>query len=70
MDRAETARCWQCSGELTARGLAILAHTPMNRFGTPADLLGAVMWLVSPAAAFVTVAVIPIDGGFSVFSGV
>ena len=42
----------------------------MQRFGTPDDLLGAVLWLVSPAAAFVTGAVIPIDGGFSAFSGV
>jgi NAD(P)-dependent dehydrogenase (short-subunit alcohol dehydrogenase family) len=58
------------SGELTARGQSILAHTPMNRFGTPEDLLGATMWLVSPASAFVTGAVIPIDGGFSAFSGV
>jgi NAD(P)-dependent dehydrogenase (short-subunit alcohol dehydrogenase family) len=58
------------SGELTQRGYSILAHTPMNRFGTPGDLLGAVMWLISPASAFVTGTVIPIDGGFSAFSGV
>jgi len=58
------------TGELTSRGQSILAHTPMNRFGTPDDLLGATMWLVSPASAFVTGAVIPIDGGFSAFSGV
>jgi len=57
-------------GTLTSRGEAILAHTPMNRFGTPEDLFGAVMWLISPASAFVTGAVIPIDGGFSAFSGV
>lgn len=58
------------TGKLTARGQSILAHTPMNRFGTPEDLLGAMLWLVSPASAFVTGAVIPIDGGFSAFSGV
>ena len=58
------------TGELTARGQSILAHTPMNRFGIPRDLLGATMWLISPAASFVTGAVIPIDGGFSAFSGV
>ena len=58
------------SGELTPRGQAVIAHTPMNRFGTPEDLLGATMWLISPASAFVTGAVIPIDGGFSAFSGV
>jgi len=58
------------SGDLTARGKSVIAHTPMNRFGTPEDLLGATMWLISPAAAFVTGAVIPVDGGFSAFSGV
>jgi NAD(P)-dependent dehydrogenase (short-subunit alcohol dehydrogenase family) len=57
-------------GSLTARGQSILAHTPMNRFGTPEDLLGATLWLLSPASAFVTGVVIPIDGGFSAFSGV
>lgn len=58
------------SGALTPRGQSILAHTPMNRFGTPEDLLGVMMWLISPAASFVTGTVIPIDGGFSAFSGV
>ena len=58
------------SGELTARGQAIIAHTPMARFGAPADLLGAVLWLVSPASAFVTGIVVPVDGGFSAYSGV
>lgn len=58
------------SGELTPRGQAILAHTPMARFGEPEDLLGAVLWLISPAAAFVTGVVVPVDGGFSAFSGV
>jgi NAD(P)-dependent dehydrogenase (short-subunit alcohol dehydrogenase family) len=58
------------TGELTARGGAILDHTPMNRFGTPEDLLGATMWLISPASDFVTGVVVPIDGGFSAFSGV
>ncbi|MCX7670646.1 MAG: SDR family oxidoreductase [Anaerolineae bacterium] len=58
------------TGELTPRGKAIIAHTPMGRFGAPEDLIGAVLWLVSPASSFVTGAVIPIDGGFSAFSGV
>ncbi len=58
------------TGELTARGRTILDHTPMNRFGNPEDLLGAVLWLLSPAAAFVTGVVVPIDGGFSAFAGV
>jgi NAD(P)-dependent dehydrogenase (short-subunit alcohol dehydrogenase family) len=57
-------------GTLTARSQSIIAHTPMNRFGTPEDLLGATIWLISPASAFVTGTVIPIDGGFSAFSGV
>ncbi len=55
---------------MTARGAAILAHTPQGRFGDPVDLVGAVHWLVSPAARFVTGVVIPIDGGFAAFSGV
>jgi len=57
-------------GSLTPRGQTILSHTPMNRFGTPEDLFGVTMWLISPAASFVTGTVIPIDGGFSAFSGV
>jgi NAD(P)-dependent dehydrogenase (short-subunit alcohol dehydrogenase family) len=58
------------TGELTPRGQSILSHTPMNRFGDPEDLLGATMWLISPASAFVTGVVLPVDGGFSAFSGV
>ena len=57
-------------GSLTARGKTILDHTPMGRFGSPDDLVGAVLWLASSAAAFVTGVVIPVDGGFSAFSGV
>jgi len=58
------------NGELTPRGKTIIQQTPMGRFGTPGDLLGTVMWLLSPASAFVTGIVVPIDGGFSAFSGV
>ena len=58
------------TGELTPRGQSIISHTPMKRFGTPEDLLGAVLWLISPASAFVTGIVVPVDGGFSAFSGV
>ena len=57
-------------GSPTLRGKSILAHTPMGRFGNPDDLLGAVLWLISPAAAFVTGAVVPVDGGFLAFNGV
>lgn len=60
----------ETSGELTDRGKSILDHTPMNRFGDPEDLLGVVQWLISSASKFVTGTVIPIDGGFSAFSGV
>ncbi|HXI22129.1 MAG TPA: SDR family oxidoreductase [Gemmatimonadales bacterium] len=58
------------TGELTARGKKILEHTPMGRFGQPEDMLGAVLWLLSPASAFVTGAVVPVDGGFNAYSGV
>ena len=55
---------------LTARGKTIIEHTPMGRFGNPRDLLGAALWLLSPAAAFVTGIVVPVDGGFSAQGGV
>jgi NAD(P)-dependent dehydrogenase (short-subunit alcohol dehydrogenase family) len=58
------------SGELTDRGCTIVAHTPMGRLGLPDDLVGAAVWLASPASRFVTGIVLPIDGGFSAFSGV
>ena len=58
------------TGGFTARGQAVIDHTPMARFGNPEDLLGTVLWLLSPASAFVTGIVVPIDGGFSAFSGV
>jgi NAD(P)-dependent dehydrogenase (short-subunit alcohol dehydrogenase family) len=58
------------TGKLTARGEKILTHTPMNRFGDPEDLVGGALWLLSPMSSFVTGIVLPIDGGFSAFSGV
>jgi NAD(P)-dependent dehydrogenase (short-subunit alcohol dehydrogenase family) len=58
------------TGELTPRGKSVIDHTPMGRFGDPEDLLGTVLWLLSPASAFVTGVVVPVDGGFSAFSGV
>jgi NAD(P)-dependent dehydrogenase (short-subunit alcohol dehydrogenase family) len=58
------------TGRLTARGQSIIAHTPMGRFGEPEDLLGTLLWLLSPASAFVTGVVVPVDGGFSAFGGV
>jgi NAD(P)-dependent dehydrogenase (short-subunit alcohol dehydrogenase family) len=58
------------TNQLTSRGESIIAHTPMGRFGEPDDLLGALLWLLSPASAFVTGIVVPVDGGFSAFGGV
>lgn len=58
-------------GSLTPRGNTIIAHTPMGKFGSADDLVGALLWLSSSeAAGFVTGTVIPVDGGFSAFSGV
>jgi len=57
-------------GNLTPRGKTIIAHTPMDKFGDPEDLIGACIWLASDAAKFVTGIIVPIDGGFSAFSGV
>ena len=58
------------TGKLTQRGETIISHTPMGRFGNPDDLLGPMLWLMSPASAFVTGVVVPVDGGFSAYSGV
>jgi len=58
------------NSDLTARGKTIIDHTPMGRFGEPEELIGTVMWLLSDAAKLVTGVVIPVDGGFSAFSGV
>jgi len=60
----------ESDGSLTQRGNQIISHTPMNRFGNPEDLLGALHWLCSDASAFVTGTVIAVDGGFSAYSGV
>lgn len=57
-------------GGLTDRGQQIVNHTPMGRFGDPEELVGSVFWLLSDAAKFVTGIVVPIDGGFSAYSGV
>ncbi len=58
------------TGEWTPRGKTIVGHTPMGRLGESKDLFGCVLWLLSPASEFVTGIVIPVDGGFSAFSGV
>jgi NAD(P)-dependent dehydrogenase (short-subunit alcohol dehydrogenase family) len=58
------------TGDLTPRGKQIIEHTPMRRFGEPDDLMGALLWLASDASRFVTGIVVPVDGGFSAYSGV
>ena len=58
------------SKELTQRGQKIIKNTPMGRFGEPKDLVGVLYYLVSDISAFVTGVVIPVDGGFSAYSGV
>lgn len=58
------------NGTYTDRAKTIIDHTPMSRFGEAEELCGVVNWLCSDAASFVTGAIIPIDGGFSAFSGV
>jgi len=57
-------------GSPSPRGKSVLEHTPMGRFGEPLDLVGTVLYLLSEDAAFVTGVVIPIDGGFSAYTGV
>ncbi len=58
-------------GSLTARGNTILTHTPMGKFGSPEDLVGAMLFLLDDeAAGFINGVVLPIDGGFAAFSGV
>jgi NAD(P)-dependent dehydrogenase (short-subunit alcohol dehydrogenase family) len=58
------------TGAWTARGQKIMDHTPMGRLGNPEDLLGCVLWLLSPASSFVTGITVPVDGGFSAYAGV
>lgn len=56
------------TGELLPRARKVIAHTPMGRYGSPDDLIGALVWLLSDASDFVTGVVVPIDGGFSSYS--
>lgn len=57
-------------GGLSERGQCIIDSTPMGEFGNPEDLTGALLWLASDSARFVTGTVIPVDGGFNAFTGV
>jgi len=58
------------TGALTARGQTIIAHTPAGEFGQPEDLISTLVWLLGPGGRFITGIVVPVDGGFSAFSGV
>lgn len=58
------------TGDLTPRGETIIAHTPMGKFGAPEDLMSTLVWLLGEGAGFVTGITVPVDGGFSSFSGV
>ena len=60
----------EADGSLTSRGNKIIDHTPMARFGNPEDLFGTIQWLCSDASRFITGTIIPVDGGFSAYSGV
>ncbi|HEX3384514.1 MAG TPA: SDR family oxidoreductase [Mucilaginibacter sp.] len=60
----------KAEGGYTPRGESVIRNTPFKRFGHPDELIGALVWLLSDASAFVTGAMICVDGGFSVFSGV
>lgn len=58
------------TGESTPRGQKIINNTPMERYGTPEELTGTLLYLASDMSRFVTGVVIPVDGGFNAFSGV
>ena len=57
-------------GSLTPRGETIINHTPAKRFGKPEELVSTLLWLCDDRSSFVNGAIIPVDGGFSAFSGV
>jgi len=60
----------QATGKLTPRGQKVIDHTPAGKFGKPSDLIGSLVWLMSPSAQFVTGIVVPVDGGFAAYAGV
>lgn len=57
-------------GTLTSRGETIISQTPMKRFGDPEDLISTLLWLCDDKSSFITGIVVPVDGGYSAFSGV
>jgi len=64
------ALLFDASGNLTDRGRAIVDRTPAGRLGRPEDLVTTLLWLCSPESRFVTGVVVPVDGGFSAWSGI
>lgn len=69
--RQNAALLWKEDGTPSSRTEKILAATPMERFGRPEELLGAMLFLLdNSAASFITGVVLPVDGGFSAYSGV
>lgn len=56
--------------DLTPRGRKIIDNTPMSKFGEPEDLVGGTLFLLSESSKFITGIVLPIDGGFNIYSGV
>lgn len=58
------------TGELTPRGKRIVEHTPQGKLGNPEDLVSTIFWLLADESAFITGAVVPVDGGFSAYNGI
>lgn len=56
--------------QLTDRGKKIIDNTPMGKFGEPSDLVGGTLFLLSDLSSFITGVILPVDGGFNIFSGV
>ena len=58
------------TGDYTERGTSVIKNTPMGKFGSPEDLQGTVIYLLSDLSKFITGVIIPVDGGFNAYSGV
>jgi len=60
----------ESTNDLTSRGEKIIKNTPMGKFGEPEDLIGGTLFMISDLSKFMTGVVLPIDGGFNIYSGV
>jgi len=58
------------TGAPTPRGQSIVSHTPLGRYGQPQELVGAALWLLSPASSYVHGATIVVDGGLTAYAGI